>query len=98
VFLDPKGMRNFTDNFQNPKVRFSKRIKELQKSPSLQRDAIRLESFLISQTYRHELRWPSLTSSNLLATPSDYRDHHSIYAKDEPTDYVKDLVGILQST
>lgn len=98
AFIDPKGMRNFTDNFQNSKVRFSKRIKELENSPSLRRDDIRLESFLISQTYRHELRWPSPRSSDLMATPSDYRDHHILCAKDEPADYVKDLVEILQLT
>lgn len=98
AFIDPKGMRNFTDNFRNPKVRFSKRIKELENSPSLRRDDIRLESFLISQTYRHELRWPSPRSSDLLATLSDYRDHHILCAKDEPTGYVQDLVGILLET
>ena len=95
AFLDPKGMRNFTDTFNNPKVQFFRRIKELQ--VSLKREDIRLESFLISQTYRHDLRWPRPSSPNSQATPGDYRSHHILCAKDEPADYVKDLIGRLQS-
>lgn len=95
AFLDPKGMRNFTDTFNNPKVQFFRRIKELQ--ISLKREDIRLESFLLSQTYRHDLRWPRPSSPNSQATQGDYRSHHIFCAKDEPADYVKDLVGMLQS-
>ena len=95
AFLDPKGMRNFTDTFNNPKVQFYRRIKELQKS--LKRDDIRLESFLLSQTYRHDLRWPKPSSPSSQATPGDYRSHHILCAKDEPADYIKDLVGMLYS-
>ena len=74
VFLDPKGMRNFTDTFNNPKVQFFRRIKELQNS--LKRDEIRLESFLLSQTYRHDLRWPSPTMTGVEATSDEYKNHH----------------------
>ena len=56
-FIDPKGLRNFTDNFNNPKVQFFRRIKKLE--ADLKRPEIRLESFLLSQTQRHDLRWPS---------------------------------------
>ena len=94
AFLDPKGMRNFTDTFNNPKVQFFRRIKELHMT--LKREDIRLESFLLSQTYRHDLRWFSPSSPNGQATPSDYRNHHILCAKDEPADYVKDLIGMLQ--
>ena len=78
AFLDPKGMRNFTDTFNNPKVQFFRRIKELEKL--LKRDEIRLESFLLSQTYRDELR---------------YRSHHILCAKDDSYTHVKDLIGLL---
>jgi len=95
AFLDPKGMRNFTDTFNNPKVQFFRRIKELQ--VSLKREDIRLESFLLSQTYRHDLRWTSPLSPHSQATPSEYRSHHILCAKDEPSTYVRDLIGMLQS-
>lgn len=29
AFLDPKGLRNFTDNFNNPKIQLCRRVKEL---------------------------------------------------------------------
>ena len=42
-FIDPKGLRNFTDNFNNSKVQFFSRIKKLE--ADLKRPGIRLESF-----------------------------------------------------
>jgi hypothetical protein len=90
AFIDPKGLRNFTDNFNNPKVQFFRRIKTLQ--ADLKRDDIRLESFLISQTYRNDLRWPSPSVPNQQARASEYRDHHILCAKDDPDTYVRDLM------
>jgi len=95
AFLDPKGMRNFTDTFNNPKVQFYLKIKELQES--LKREEIRLESFLLSRTHRNDLRWPSPSSPTNQATPADYRSHHILLAVDEPGEYVRDLIGMLQS-
>jgi hypothetical protein len=93
AFIDPKGMRNFTDNFNNPKVRFAKKIKQLQ--TDLKRDDIRLESFLLSQTHRHDLRWPKPGESDQQATGEDYRQHHVLFAMDNPPEYVRDLVSSL---
>jgi hypothetical protein len=95
AFLDPKGMRNFTDGFNNPKVQFYRRVKDLE--ASLKRPEIRLESFLLSQTARHDLRWPSPTSPTTQATASDYRQHHILCAKDDAPGYVRDLIGMLQT-
>jgi len=96
AFIDPKGLRNFTDNCINPKVQFFRRIKEKEKD--LKRGDIRLESYLISQTYRNQLRWPSPRNSKQQATSDDYRAHHILCAKDEPATYVSDLILSLQST
>lgn len=95
AFLDPKGLRNFTDTFNNPKVQFFRRIKDLQSL--LKRDDIRLESFLISQTYRHDLRWPSPGDGKRQADASAYRANHILCAKDDPATYVRELIGDLQS-
>lgn len=94
-FIDPKGMRNFTDTFNNPKVQFYRRIKELQ--ALLKREDVRLESFLLSQTHRNDLRWPGPLFPTHQATPADYRSHHILSAADKPTEYVRDLIGMLQS-
>lgn len=93
AFIDPKGLRNFTDTFNNPKVQFSRRIKDLQ--ALLKRDDISLESFLVSQTYRHELRWPSPADPKKQATACDYRAHHILCAKDDPATYVTELVSAM---
>jgi len=75
----------------NPqKVQLFCRIKDLQ--AALKRSDIRLESFLISQTYRNDLRWPSPSVSDQQARASEYRDHHILCAKDDPDAYVRDLM------
>ena len=94
VFLDPKGLRNFTDTFNNPKVQLARGIKELEKN--LNRPGIRLESYLISQTPRNGLRWPSPTDPTQPAKAAEYRDHHILLAKDEPTTYIQTLMAQLQ--
>ena len=93
AFVDPKGMRNLTDNFNNPKIQFAQKIKQLQ--ADLKRDDIRLESFLLSQTHRHDLRWPKLGEKGKQATNADYRQHHILFAVDNPPEYVHELVSSL---
>ena len=93
AFLDPKGLRNFTDNFNNPKVQFYRKIKELESN--LKREDIQLESFLISQTFRHQLRWPSPGNPKHEASAADFRQHHILSAKDDPETYVKELISAL---
>ena len=95
AFIDPKGLRNFTDAFNNPKVQFFRRIKELQ--ILLKREDIKLESFLISQTYRNDLRWPSQADPKRHADADEYRANHILSAKDDPAAYVRDLIRLLQS-
>jgi len=80
AFLDPKGMRNLTDNFNNPKVRMAREIKELERDLAKKAD-VRLESYLISQTHRDKLRWPSVDGSGRDARLEEYRAHHILMAK-----------------
>jgi len=93
AFIDPKGLHNFIDNFNNPKIQLFRQIKDLQ--AALKREDIRLESFLIAQTYRNDLRWPSPDAPNRQANPAEYRSHHILCAKDDPDTYVRDLVALL---
>lgn len=93
AFVDPKGMRNFTDNFNNPKIQFAQRIKQLQ--ADLKRDDIRLESFLLSQTHRNDLRWPKPGEAGKQAAPEDYRQHHILFAIENPPEYVRELISVL---
>jgi hypothetical protein len=95
AFIDPKGLRNFTDTFNNPKVKFFRQVKELE--VALKRADIRLESFLISQTYRNDLRWPNPTDPKKPADAGVYKEHHILCAKDDPTNYVGEMIAALQS-
>jgi hypothetical protein len=94
AFLDPKGMRNLTDNFSNPKVRMARVIKDLERDIPKTAN-VRLESYLISQTHRDKLRWPSVDGSGLDARLEEYRANHILMAKDEPEDYVAQLLAEL---
>ncbi len=93
AFIDPKGLRNFTDTFNNPKVQLARKIKQLEKD--LERDDIRLESYLISQTFRNNLRWPSPRDTTRQATAAEYAEHHILCAKDEPDTYIRELITAL---
>jgi hypothetical protein len=94
AFLDPKGLHHFTDNFNNPKVQMVREIKQLEQDLA-KKARIRLESYLISQTSRDKLRWPSQQEARHDATLDEYRAHHILMAKDEPEDYAPQLVADL---
>ena len=68
------------------------RIKELE--IRLKRPDIRLESYLLAQTHRNQLRWMSPSDPARVASASEYRDRHVILAKDDP-EYVRDLISEL---
>jgi hypothetical protein len=73
-----------------------RRIKELESN--LKRTDIQLESFLISQTFRHQLRWPSPSDTTRDANAEDFSQYHILCAKDEPDTYVRTLLDNLTST
>jgi hypothetical protein len=60
---------------------------------NLKRADIRLESFLISQTNRNQLRWPSPNDAAREATPKEYKERHILLAKDEPETYVQEMIA-----
>ncbi|MBI5102135.1 MAG: hypothetical protein HZB33_09920 [Nitrospirae bacterium] len=94
AFVDPKGLRNFTDNFNNPKIQLAQRIKQLQ--TDLKREDIRLESFILSQTHRHDLRWPKPGGQiGEQATEDDYRAHHILFATDSAIAHVNELFSLI---
>ena len=54
--------------------------------------SLHLESLLISQDYRNELRWPNPSAPDQQARASEYRNHHILCARDDPDTYVRDLI------
>jgi hypothetical protein len=94
AFVDPKGLHNLTGTFNNSKVQLAVRIKEFEREHKLERPGIRLESYLLAQTHRNQLRWMSPSDPGRVASASEYRDRHVILAKDDP-EYARDLVSEL---
>lgn len=91
TFIDPKGLGRLSGNFNNPKVKFPERLAELQRT-QLKDDKLKLNSFLISNTHQHDLRWPSPSAPSQQASYQDYKDNHILFQKDNPEKYPSELV------
>jgi hypothetical protein len=87
VFIDPKGILNLADNFDNEKVQLYSRIKtyERQLQPS-DGPRIQLDSFIDSETKRSELDWKvaSVHGGMHNAVRDDYRKYHILFQQDGP--------------
>jgi len=46
-----------------------------------------------SASARNDLHWPSPSAPDQQARASEYRDHHTLCAKDDPDDYVHGLMS-----
>ena len=79
-------IKSILQEFQQREIQ----IKDLE--GRLNRTDIRLESFLLAQTHRNQLRWMSPADPQRIASASEYRERHVILAKDD-SDYVRDLVS-----
>ncbi|MCR4298624.1 MAG: hypothetical protein NUV75_07725, partial [Gallionella sp.] len=88
AFVEPHGLRNETPH--TPKLKFHATIKEIEKRVNEARvDPIVLDSFIVSPTLMHELKW-----SNGWQTLDDFGKRHVLMMKDEP-EYVARMFGIL---
>jgi hypothetical protein len=93
AFIDPKGLGHIRDNFNNPKVQLHQKVKTIESD--LGRKDIILESYLISQTHRNDLRWPSPASPGGVATADEYLQRHILNAKDDKDTYIPHLMAEL---
>ncbi len=96
TFLDPKGLRSITDHFNNPKVKFYEQLAKLE-AEQLNDDKLALNSFLVSNSHQHDLKWPSPSNPHNQASLTDYHDHHVYFQKDNPDTYVEELVNAIIS-
>jgi hypothetical protein len=74
-FVDPKGLLH-TQGFDDPKIAFHERIKELE--TRLHEPDLVLNSFIISSTSHSQIAW-----WDKLKTPEDFEKHHIFFQKDE---------------
>lgn len=55
-FIDPKGIRNL-NGIDDPKIKFRERIKETEKALQAKTPGVLLNSFIVSNTFLHEIPW-----------------------------------------
>lgn len=81
-FIDPKGLRNIK-GFSDPKINFCKKIKEIE--GLLKNEHIILNSFIVSNTPREQIKWWGSSEGN----EDDFQNNHILF-QDE-NNYLKDM-------
>ena len=87
-FIDPKGLRN-VHGFDDPKLRFHKTIKGIQKR--LGDPNIVLSSFIVSGTPQREIDWWSKESTS----SQEFTNNHVLFQKDNREAYIGMLIKLL---
>ena len=84
IFVDPKGIRHVGPN--DPKIRFHKTIKEIEQR--LGDDAVRLESFIVSNT-------PSTTMCELWQMDKfQLMEHHVLFQEEDSDSYIGTILTV----
>lgn len=89
AFVDPKGLLH-TQGFDDPKIAFSEKIKELEARLKPQNPNLILDSFILSTTSFKQIHW-----WDKLKTESDFADAHILLQKDEPDTYIGKLFELV---
>lgn len=86
TFVDPKGIRNL-EGPEDPKIRFYKSIKNIERHPNLSDPNIILNSFIISNTPFRDVRWwtEDLSKAKL-------EKCHVLFQKDDRDSYIEKLI------
>lgn len=81
-FIDPKGLRQLS-GFDDPKINFHKTLKLIESK--LERDEIILNSFIISNTPRNEIKW----WCNGGDSKAQFSNNHVLFQED--SEYIKNM-------
>ncbi len=84
-FVDPKGLTR-VHGFDDPKIRFHKTVKEIQKR--LGDPNVVLNSFIVSNTRRKEIDWWGKGSTK----ETDFAAHHVLFQKDDKDAYIPTIM------
>jgi len=85
-FVDPKGL-NRVHGFDDPKVRFHRTIKDIEKR--LGDPNVILNSFIISNTFQREISWWRTGSG----TEQDFSTNHVLFQKEDKGAYISKIIG-----
>jgi hypothetical protein len=88
AFIDPKGLSRI-HGFDDPKIRFHKTVKDIE--ARLGDSDIRLESFIVSNTYQREINWWNTGSSS----EQSFENHHVLFQKEDKGKYIEKILSRL---
>lgn len=86
-FVDPKGLLH-TQGFDDPKIAFASRIKELE--ARLKHPGLVLNSFIVSSTSFRQIHW-----WDKLKSEEDFAKAHVLLQNDEPEAYIAKLFELI---
>ena len=84
-FVDPKGLLH-TQGFDDPKIAFHERIKELEARLRVSSPDLVLNSFILSATSFRQIHW-----WDKLKTQQDFEKHHILFQKDDADGYIRKM-------
>ena len=87
--MDPKGLRN-TQGFDDPKIAFATKIKEIEARLAKTTPGLVLNSFILSGTSFRQISW-----WDKLKTEADFAAAHVLLQKDEPETYIEKLFELI---
>ena len=91
-FVDPKGLRN-TQGFDDPKIAFATKIKEIEARLAKTTPGLVLNSFILSGTSFRQISW-----WDKLKTEADFAAAHVLLQKDEPETYIGKMFELMLGT
>ncbi|HAU2406608.1 TPA: DEAD/DEAH box helicase family protein [Legionella pneumophila] len=87
-FIDPKGLGRI-HGFDDPKIKFSKTIKEIEKR--LGDPNIILDSFIISNTFEREISWWKNSNNK----EKSFEENHILFQKEEKENYIGKIFNLI---
>lgn len=82
AFVDPKGLLH-TQGFDDLKIAFAEKIKDLEANLKPENPNLVLDSFILSTTSYKQIHW-----WDKMRTPEDFAKAHVLLQKDEPDTYI----------
>jgi hypothetical protein len=90
-FIDPKGILNLEHGIDNPKIKFYKTVKELEKNLHSTAPDIVLNSFIVSNTFLNEIAWRRSLKVN------DFEKNHVFFQKEDKNRYIEKILQVIES-
>ena len=91
-FIDPKGIRNL-NGIDDPKIKFREKIKDLENDKLLKDSCpdVVLNSFIVSNTFLHEVSWRSALVVN------DFEERHVFFQKEDKHNYIGKILRVIEN-